>query len=91
MPVPQQRQCVLRDHELFIGRHDVDRNSAARARYPRAWRAFSTGSSDTPSHSSRSAILARMPTEFSPIPAVKTKPSRPCKAAASIPACSATL
>ena len=35
MSVPQQRQCVLRDHEFFIGRHDVDRNAAVRAGYPR--------------------------------------------------------
>ena len=42
-----------------------------------------------PSHPSRSAMRARMLSEFSPIPAVKTKASTPCKAAASIPAFSA--
>ena len=36
MPAPQQRQCVLRNHQLFIGRHDVDGNAAVRAGYPRS-------------------------------------------------------
>ena len=47
---------------------------------------FATGSSATPSQASFSAIRARIPIEFSPIPAVNTKASMPCKAAASIPA-----
>ena len=34
MPIPQQRQCVLGNHEFFIGRHDVDRDLAIRARDP---------------------------------------------------------
>ena len=33
MPIPQQRQCVLGNHE-FISRHDVDRDLAIRARDP---------------------------------------------------------
>src|SRR5579871_2010325 len=51
-----------------------------------AWRLFSSGSSATPSQASRSAMRARMLTEFSPMPAVKTNASMPCRAAASIPA-----
>ena len=34
MSIPQQRQCVLRNHQLFIGWHDVDGDAASRARYP---------------------------------------------------------
>jgi hypothetical protein len=33
VPIPQQRQCVLGNHE-FISRHDVDRDLAIRARDP---------------------------------------------------------
>ena len=36
MLIPQQGQCVLRNHTFFIGRHDIDRNFAVRAGYKRA-------------------------------------------------------
>ena len=34
MSIRQQRQCMLRNHQLFIGWHDVDGDAASRARYP---------------------------------------------------------
>ena len=52
--------------------------------------AFPAGSSVPPSQASFSTIRARRPGEFSPIPAVNTKPSMPPSAAASRPACSPT-
>src|SRR5258705_13141849 len=32
-PVQQQRQCMLRDHQFFVGRYDVDRNTAVGTGY----------------------------------------------------------
>jgi hypothetical protein len=52
--------------------------------------ALACGSSTAPSHASFSTMRARMPGEFSPIPAVNTKASRPPSAAASRPAWSPT-
>src|SRR3981189_1021136 len=31
--VQQQRQCMLRDHQLLVGRYDVDRNTAVGTGY----------------------------------------------------------
>ena len=50
---------------------------------------LAAGSSSAPSQASRSAMRARIAGEFSPMPAVKTKASRPPSAAASRPASSA--
>ena len=36
MPVPQQGQGVLCNHQLFVGRHDVDWDAAVGARNPRS-------------------------------------------------------
>ena len=71
---------MLRNHQLFVGRLSArDIRSACRA--------FCVGSRETPNHESRCAIiLARMRSEFSPMPAVKTKASTPGNAAASMPA-----
>jgi hypothetical protein len=70
----QQRNGVLRDHQLLVSRHRRTTRLSGReiSDLPSA---LAAGSRTTPSHASFSAMRARIVGEFSPMPAVNTKAS----------------
>ncbi len=75
------------DHQFLIGRHHIEGDFALWSGYLQLLLGVGCRIEiKAPSQESFSATRARIVTEFSPIPAVKTNASSPPSAAASIPA-----
>ena len=82
----QRRERVARDHQFLVGRNDIARDPRCLARDQRlALAHWPRDRARRPARRAAAPRASRMAGAFSPMPAVKTKPSMPPIAAASMP------